>query len=308
MDRIYYYKDMTYSELEKLDRSRTIFLWAVSPIEVHGYHLPVDTDIIIAEELQKRYIEIIKSRYPEFTSVIIPSLYAGANALPVKGSLSVSADALEEIVFCYGKGLAKQGFKYLFISDNHGGPSHQLAIQSACEKLWRKYKFCAIDPFGELFRRMVENQETLLKMTGLKKGQCGDDEDSHAGTNETSLMLASDESKVRKNYMETAVSIPPAVTGGAAIVKGISKFLKVCGFRQISGDLLHLSNTLAWVSDKDMLPYMGAPSIATKDAGNAMLNAAVQVAQELFEKALEGKRVRIRPLLWSLKFLRKLPE
>ncbi len=79
----------------------------------------------------------------------------------------------------------------------------------------------------------------------------------------------------------------------------------------LSRDLEHLANTLAWVGDPDMLPYMGDPRKATAEAGEAMLAARVEVAMELFERALaDGGRepVRLRPMLWGVRAMRKLPE
>ncbi|TYQ18101.1 UNVERIFIED_CONTAM: creatinine amidohydrolase/Fe(II)-dependent formamide hydrolase-like protein [Acetivibrio alkalicellulosi] len=305
MDRLFYYKDMIYSDLKKLDRNKTIFLWAISPIEIHGYHLPLDTDVIIAEELQKRYIKALTSKYPDFTLVVMPTLYAGAHSLPVDGSISVSTRTLEKIVYSYGKGLAVQGFKYLFISDNHGGPGHLLGIQCACEKLMRKYKFHAINPFGEVIRRMDIGGKEFLSKTNSITVEDSNDNDFHAGGNETSLMLVSDESKVIGDYKKIDPSLLPPVSGKSLIIKGISRFFWVLGLRETAGDLMHLSNTMAWVTDKDMLPYIGAPSLATKENGEAILSVNVKIAMELFEKVLDGKRVKIKPPLWALKFLIK---
>ncbi len=44
---------MNLRDIEKLEREKTIFLMAVSPIEVHGPHLPLGTDVFVAEDLQK---------------------------------------------------------------------------------------------------------------------------------------------------------------------------------------------------------------------------------------------------------------
>ena len=60
-----------------------------------------------------------------------------------------------------------------------------------------------------------------------------------------------------------------------------------------------------------MLPYMGDPSKATVEAGEAMLAARVEVAMELFERALAsgGKDpVHLEPMLWGVRAMRKLPE
>ncbi len=304
MSKVKKYDQMTLLEVKELDRAKTIFLIAVSPLETHGPHLPFGTDVVVAEELQKRYIRELEKEYPDYSLIILPSLYIGSDALPYEGSLSVPASLLKGVLLSYVKGLANQGFKYLFISDNHGGPRHQLAIESASRKAWKKYKFYLVDPFGLVFKYMVENEESFLKETGLISGQCGDDPDSHAGTNETSLMLAIDETCVSSNIYEIPASPIPSPSRPIIMLSKLIGMLSP----KLKRELHHLANTLGWVTDKNMFPYMGNPSLATKEAGEKMLNARVNIAMKLFRKALSGELVNIDPLLWKLRILQYLPE
>ncbi|MEA4884205.1 MAG: creatininase family protein [Clostridia bacterium] len=305
------YVEMRLPELTALDRDHTVFLISVSPIEVHGPHLPVGTDVFISEDLVIRYAVELHKSHPELAFVKLPPLYAGSDALPVKGSLSVPAAHVEGVLTAYGKGLARQGFHYLFVADNHGGPRHQMATEAAARRLWRNHRFYLIDPFNLDFRYMVQHDPGFMKKTGLGPGVCGDDPDSHAGTNETSLMLASCPERAPANYREAAPSLPPPVKGGAALTAGLGRFLRALGGRVLGQDLEHLANTLAWVSDPNMVPYMGDPSRATREAGEAMIAARVKVATELFERALASggaDPVHIAPMLWGIRLMRRLPE
>lgn len=298
------YVQMSLPEIEALDRDRTIFLMAVSPIEVHGPHLPLGTDIFVAEELLERYAAALRREYPPYTIVQLPSLYLGADALPVKGSLSVPAPVVRKALLAYVKGLAAQGFRYLFLADNHGGPRHQLGIESAARLAWRRHRFHLVAPFNHEFRLMVQHDPSLLERTDLQPGNCGDDADAHAGTNETSLMLRADPARVRDNWRTVPPSLPPP--GVAAVLllgRVLSLFSKTMG-----RDLQHLANTLAWVGDPRMKPYMGAPALAGAEAGEAMLQARTDLAMGFFRRALAGEVVRIAPLLWGLRFLQALPE
>lgn len=297
------YKNLNLKEVEKLNREKTIFLLAVSPLEVHGPHLPVGTDVIIAEDLLNKYIEELEKQYPEYQQVVLPPLYAGSNALPVKGSISIKAGVLEKLIYNYGKALAVQGFKYLFLADNHGGPGHQLAIEKASRKLWKRYRFYLVAPFNLVFRYMVKHDSRFLEMTGLKPGICGDDTDSHAGTNETSLMLAIKPEMV-KAHDRVPPSEPPDYSGINKLIFLIAGLVKRFGGRKLGEDLVHLANLLAWTGDKEMKPYMGSPAEASVEAGRAMLDARVQIAMGLFKQALAGKRIDTEPLLWQLRFLR----
>jgi creatinine amidohydrolase len=310
------YVEMSLPELRALDPGNTVFMISVSPIEVHGPHLPVGTDVFISDNLAERYMAELHKRRPELVFVRLPSLYVGSDALPVAGSLSVPAVHLKGVLKAYGKGLAKQGFHYLFVADNHGGPRHQLAVEVAARALWREYRFYLIDPFGADFRYMVQHDARFMSKTGLGPGVCGDDPDSHAGTNETSLMLACSPQRVRGDYRSVKASLPPTRRGAAKLVGGLAMVARLLGGRTLGRDLEHLANTLAWVSDPEMVPYMGDPSKATREAGEAMLAARVEVAMGLFERALAGgaepesirEPVHIKPMLWRLRVLRRLPE
>ena len=295
---------MNLRDIEKLEREKTIFLMAVSPIEVHGPHLPLGTDVFVAEDLQKRYAEALKKEFPDFTLVKMPPLYVGSDALPVKGSVSVPAPTLKNLIFATGKALAEQGFRYLFLSDNHGGPRHQLAFELAARKLWKKYRFYLINPFGIVFKYMVQHDEGFMKKVGLPEGQVGDDADSHAGTNETSLMLTIDPEMVSSDYSEIPPSEPPPPNRVALFFARVIKFFS----KQLGRDLEHLANVLGWVSDPNMKPYLGFPAISSKEAGEAMLKTRVGIAMQLFRKALKGEPVEINTMLWAVKFLYKLPE
>lgn len=305
------YQRMTLPEIKELNRDKTIFLMAISPLEVHGPHLPVGTDLFIAQALLTKYGEELAQEYPGYFLLQLPPLYTGANPVPAQGSIPIRARVLEKLVYDIGQGLAEQGFHYLFLADNHGGPGHQLALEAAARKLWKKYHFYLINPFGLVFRYMVQHDRAFLAMTGLEPGVCGDDPDSHAGTNETSLMLYLNQQLQQRgeagfdfNYQQLESSVLPERTGIARLISGLARVLNKTGARILAADLLHLANTLAWVGDPVMKHYLGAPGRASAEAGRAMFEARISVAMSLFKKALAGERVEIKPMLWSVRFLR----
>ena len=298
------YIKMTLKDVQGLEREKTIFFMSISPIEVHGPHLPLGTDVFVAEELQRRYQEVLEKEFPQFSLVKLPPLFLGADALPVNGSLSIPAPLVRKVLLSLAKGLARQGFRYLFLSDNHGGPRHQLAVETAARKLWKKHRFYLVNPFGLVFRCMVQHNPEFMEKSGLEPGCCGDDADAHAGTNETSLMLAINAGLVKREYK----NIPPStLSRPSPRLLFFSRLVKVISPR-LSEDLQHLANLLAWVKAPKMLPYMGAPAIAAPGAGEAMLQARVEVGLQLFRQALKGEEVKIQPFLCQVPLLLYLPE
>lgn len=144
------YDELTPEQIEALPRDATVFALAMSPIEVQGPRLPVGTDVMVAEGLLELAAAALGGMAPSLTFVSLPSLYLGADSLPVPGCLGVSAKALESIIHGIGCNLAKQGFRYLLVMDNHAGPSHQRAVYKAVRSLWRKHKFHCIAPVVEM--------------------------------------------------------------------------------------------------------------------------------------------------------------
>ncbi|MGE5578812.1 MAG: creatininase family protein [Bacillota bacterium] len=301
------YVEMTAPEIALLPREKTVFFMPVSPIEVHGPHLPLGTDVLVAQEVQRRLQAELSTCRADLTLVNLPPLYCGSDALPCPGSLSVQASGLSWVLYDFARGLSRQGFRYLVISDNHGGPRHHLAIDAAARKAWRKLQFYLIDPFIEIFRQMVSVSPALREETGLASGACGDDTDSHAGTNETSLFLAiAGETRNREEYAQIPPSTPSSPSGPAKLVSSVGRLVSRLGGP--GADLEHLARMLQWTGQKGFRPYLGAPAAASPEAGEAMLRYHVKIAMSLVDRALSGEPALPRPILGWLAFLRRLPE
>lgn len=297
------YAELTMSGLRGIDPRQTICLMAVSPLEVHGPHLPVGTDVFVGEKLQEEYCRAI-GRYPGFRLLLLPPLYAGCDPLPLKGSIPIRAKTLESLLWDYVRGLAGQGFRYLIVCDNHGGPSHQIAMEIVAGRAWRRYGFAFINPFNVVFRKMVQHDHDFLNLVRLTPGTCGDDPDAHAGTNETSLMMASREDLVG-DWKGVPPSLPPERTGLAALAGRLGGMLGRLGLKGIGAELDHLASLLAWTGSPGMLPYMGLPGMASREAGERMIKGHVSIAMDLLEEALAGKKPSTRPMLWWIRAFRR---
>ncbi len=300
MGEIYEFAEMTFPELEALDRSRTLFLKALSPLEIHGPHLPLGTDVFIAEEVRDRACRRLAELHPELALVIMPSTYLGSDTIP--GSVNVSGIALNLLLKAEGSMLAGLGFKYLLLTDNHGGPRHQIAIAKAVLALYRRFGFHLIAPFLRFYREMIELSPELLAKTGTGPGSTGDVADIHAGLNETSLMLASAYPRIRPEWQELpATSIRPKRLP-ALLLKGLGTAAGALGGRELAGDLIYLGQLLSWTTQPEMPTYIGDPSRAGAEAGERVLAAFCDEAVELTEQALAGRAPFAHPIGWTLRF------
>jgi creatinine amidohydrolase len=297
------YADLNAPEVAGLDPARTIALMALSPLEVHGPHLPIATDAIVAQELQARLLPRLEERYPDYDRLVLPTLYAGSDTIPVRGSVDVDSRALYHVLVATGRTLAGQGFRYLVLTDNHGGPRHQIAIEKAVRRVYRKHRFFIVAPFLNFYRRMVEQDPALLADTGTEAGSCGDLTDAHAGLNETSLMLATAPGSVapeRESLGRVTVSSRSPVY---RLIMAARPLLRRLGARQLAADLPALAMALGWVTTGNKPTYVGEPRLATAEAGHRMLDAHVEEALAQLERAMRGQPPFSRPMLWSLRFI-----
>ena len=303
MTRILRYEELAYTELAELPRDKTLLFTVLSPLEVHGPHLPVGTDIMIAEYVMRRVEGELVEMRPDIIIVEMPPIPLGSDPLPLPGSIGVKPRHLAGLLYDIASSLALQGFRSLVVFDNHGGPRHQLAIYKASVKAWRRHGFCLLDPFIAVFKMMVKHHPRIMESTGLPPGKCGDDEDMHAGTNETSVMLVARPDSVRPVYRELEPSRIPPHRGSAKLVLRLSSLLRRLGFRETVEDLIHLANTLSWVNTKPITPYLGAPAEATAEAGEKMIQAITTLVLEAIDKMLDGECPIEKPMLGFLSFL-----
>lgn len=143
----------------------------MSPLEAHGPHLPIGTDMLITEEICKEMYGRIKRKRRSMTPVMYPFQafgYCGANK-DVMGSVSVDVRAFGKILHDTLKSLAMQGFRYSVIVTFHLDPFYIKAIHKSIDKVERIYGMRVAEPVSKFF---------------YLKGDI-----FHAGKEETSIML-----------------------------------------------------------------------------------------------------------------------
>jgi creatinine amidohydrolase/Fe(II)-dependent formamide hydrolase-like protein len=299
------YEELTASRLADLDRENTLALMAIGPLEVHGPHLPLGTDVMVAIELQKRIIEQVRARRPDIDFLILPPAYTGSDSLPAPGSVDVDSRAIYHLLRATGSGLADQGFRMLLLTDNHGGPRHLIAIEKAARRLHRSDNFALLAPFNRLYRRMIEDDPRLLDDAGTAVGRNGDDADNHAGTNETSLMLVVAPGLISPLWKTLARTAVPERALMKRLFGVLSSAAARLGAGRLARDLVHLGATTGWVNMEPMPTYMGDPSLADAGAGERMLQAHVAEAMTMLEEVWAGKPPFSTPLLWDLRFIER---
>jgi creatinine amidohydrolase len=206
---IYKLEELTWPEIDALDRQRTMFILPMGMIEEHGPHLPVGADTFgvtyEADGASKR----VSRALPDWNVVLMPAIsygQGGANQLGDilvhPGTYGIRQSTLRSLVADLGAEIAQNGFKWIFVMNGHGGPPHNIAINEACDFVSETFRVTMLHLTG-LFRADAAIQASGEKInakyfSAAELSSFG--MDVHAGVGETSGMLAVRPDLVRSNY------------------------------------------------------------------------------------------------------------
>jgi creatinine amidohydrolase len=119
--------DLAAPEVATALTPRSVLLQPVGAIEQHGPHLPLATDLIIAERLA----EAVVAQYGDALDLwLLPSLaYTKSNEhLWAPGTITLSATTLLAVLDDLGRSLAKLPTRRLAFLNGHGGNTQLLAV------------------------------------------------------------------------------------------------------------------------------------------------------------------------------------
>jgi len=199
------FEELNYPQLDALPRDRTVFVLSLGPLEEHGPHLPLGVDVFVAELMAKELMQHIHQDFPGFTIVKFPPLYVGSGGIRWLGTLNSKQRTVRKIIIDYCRNLGKHGFKYVLISNGHGGLGHVVALEEAARYSSRKFNMSVISPSGRIAYDFLTGSYTAA--IEKKLGRVFSEEergnlknDSHAGWWETSVMLLMKPHLVQGSY------------------------------------------------------------------------------------------------------------
>jgi len=200
---------MTWPEVRDLAGDRTVAVLPTGAIEAHGPHLPLATDVIIAEAMARTGGEYLSHR--GFQVVLLPPLVMSAApfAAEFPGTLNAPAEATTMIVAGIVRNLAAHGIHIIAIANAHHDPAHVEALRRAASELCAAVRHVVI-VFPDLTRRRWAARLTAE----FQSGAC------HGGRYEGSIVLAERPDLVRTEVMAALVANPrslvDAIRGGQA--------------------------------------------------------------------------------------------
>lgn len=213
--------DLTWEEVRDLDRSRAVALLPVGAVEAHGPHLPLATDVILAEAMAQA--AAVRLEAEGRVAVVLPALpYAAAPfAAGFPGTISVQADAVKRLLLDLARELTRQGFAALGIANAHLDPAHLDALAATRAAASEEDLLPVVCP------DLTRKPWALRLGEEFKTGAC------HAGRYEGSVVLAARPDLVRDETRRGLAANPASLS--RAIQSGARTFEEAGGPRAYFG-------------------------------------------------------------------------
>jgi creatinine amidohydrolase len=294
--------ELSYTKLRALNMSRTICFQPVSALEVHGPHLPLGMDYFMAKWMAEESGRRFADAHPEWTVVQLPALPLGTDELPLAGSMNASQRTVYGALMAHGRSLVRAGYRYIVLTNGHGGPRHAAALEHACHRISKRYGVHMIVPANPALYRITTGQrfelvESLLgraltdaERSGLLAGE-------HAGTWETSFMLAENPELVEPCYRNLHTDGPPALAPLSRLADRLVRWRTRRGgdAADLHKALHELSHGLGWLLNVAYgyggatVTYQGDPSVASAEIGHAFREVMVRECLTIIEGVTAGE-------------------
>jgi creatinine amidohydrolase len=244
---------MTWTEVRALPADRTVAILPTGAVEAHGPHLPLGTDIVIAEAMARAGAARLSARHLHV--LIVPTLPVAPApfAAGFAGTLDTPADATTMIVMGVVRSLASHGVLMTAVANAHHDPAHVGALRAAVDGVAKDGRASLV--FPDLTRRRWAERLT----PEFRSGAC------HAGRYEGSVVLAEQPDSVNTAVMQLLTPNPRSLVD--AIRTGKTTFAEAGG------------------SDA----YFGFPAEASADEGREIVETLGAILEEAVMDAREGR-------------------
>ena len=201
--------ELTAPQIAALDHERTIFILPVGMLEQHGPHLPIGSDTLAVVYEANGAARRVARDLAGWSIVMMPAVnygQSGANRLGDQrhhpGTYSIRQTTLRSLIADIGAQLAENGFKWIFVTNGHGAPTHNIALNEACDFVSETYGVTMLH-LTALFRadpaiQAIGDKITATHYSAAEIASFG--MDVHAGLGETAGMLAVRPDLVRPTY------------------------------------------------------------------------------------------------------------
>lgn len=243
--------ELPWPEVRARAGRRGVAILPVGATEAHGPHLPLATDVILAEGMADAAAASLADAGVD--AIVLPPLaYTTARfAQGFAGTISIAPDAVTATVVEIGRAIAAHGFPTLAIANAHLEPAHRDALADAVAALAAVGVAVA---FPDVTRRRLAGRLG----EEFRSGAC------HAGRYEGSMVMALRPDLVREPLRSTLPPNPSSLVD--AIRAGVGSFEEAGG----------------------PAAYFGDPAAATAEEGRALLRELGAILAEAVLQVLGG--------------------
>jgi creatinine amidohydrolase len=180
MSGFLYLAQLSYTDVECLDKKRAVILLPMGPVEAHGPHLPLGVDITGAVTVTEMAARKLADK--GYLPVIAPTMpYTLADvAFPFAGTVTLKQETVISFTLDLAKSFARHGFRYFVIFCHHGERPNLHALSEAAEEAARDYGIQVL-----VSNALIDGMQKLGDILEGEHPQM----DFHAGEFETSLYL-----------------------------------------------------------------------------------------------------------------------
>jgi creatinine amidohydrolase len=232
------WEDLTAPEFAKgVKKAQGVCILPVGVIEKHGNHLPLGTDLFIAQH----FAQEAAKREP---AIVFPPYYLSQihEAKPQPGTIAVKNTLMMDLLFGVCDEISRNGLKKILICNGHGGNGYLLPYfcQLALEEQ-KDYTLYLTNAWSG-----TEDDPEILKI-------CKDPYDGHGGENETSQIMSIRPELVKLDADNPKEGVPQ---------KGI-------------GELKNIYNGIWWYAQQPH-HYRGQGKLGSVKKGNLIVEKGIQ--------------------------------
>src|ERR671937_621398 len=236
---------LTWPAVRDMPAARTIAVLPTGAIEAHGPHLPLGTDVIIADAMARAGGDRLAKRGLHVLLLPALTMAPAPFASEFAGTVHAPPEATTMIVTGIVRSLAAHGIRASAIANAHHDPAHIEAIRRAVEDISTSSRGIVL-VFPDLTRRRWAERLT----EEFQSGACP------AGRYEGSIVLAERPDLVRTDVMAALAPNPRSLVD--AIQRGETTFTAAGGPEA----------------------YFGSPAEATAEEGRAIVDMLGAVLAE----------------------------
>lgn len=258
------FDEMTWPEIDKMDKKKAIVLIPLSPIEEHGPHLPLGTDVLGARDIAEKAAGLLQEKDSSIVPVLMPAIPIGCSGVTgdFPGTISLRGNTLASVVEDICASLARHGFRYIVFSNHHLDPIHVKAIITGINRVKNDYNIKIIETASLIiYSGMATDELKQWHGKGLDM-----EKEVHADVKETSFIMY--------RYPE--------------LLKGIYKDLPP-SLIDVSDGFRNGKTTFKAMGADD--GYIGTPSLATEEMGRLHLEDGARLTAELAYRLIKDEKL-----------------